>query len=332
MTKKADGYRINKPWSRKFETIMKINIVAIVVVLVICGCESREARVQSFLLKGNEELRKRDENKALYYYNEAVKLDSCFADALSNAGTVHHGAHRFDEAIKEYSRAITCQPGRLDIRIYRANSYYESGEYFSALNDIDYVIKEAPDSARAYFVRGLVLTKLSRYEESVKAFENALAHGYKGELDCRINIATSKVSLKKFDEAKAELEACLKLDDKQPFIYNSLALVDVEKNDLNEALRQVNKAIELDPKHAYFINNRGFIELQLGKLDEAEQDINQSITMDPYNSWAYRNKGILELKKKNFGEAERLLNKAKQMDPNTERVDEYLAMIPKKNK
>jgi tetratricopeptide (TPR) repeat protein len=311
---------------------MRTPIIAIVVVLLISGCDDKESRQQAFLLRGNEELSKGDDDKALYYYNEALQLDSCFADALSNIGKVEFDAHRYSEAIASYSKALECKPDRLDIRMYRAGGYCESREYYKALEDVDFVIRMAPDSAPAYFLRGIVLTDLAKYEESIKAFENALARGYKKELDCRINIATSKVSLKRFDEAKSELEACLKIDDKQPSVYNSLALIDVEKNELNDALKQINKAIELDPKHAYFINNRGFIEIQLGKLSDAEKDINESITMDPYNSWAYRNKGLLELKKNNYSEAERLLRKAKEMDPRTERVDEYLAMIPKNSK
>ena len=307
-------------------------LIAIVVVLIICSCEGKETRVQSFLVKGNEELRKGDEQKALYYYNEALKLDSCFADALSNIAKVDFDAGRYNDAIENYNKALECKPDRMDIRIYRASGYYESGQYYKALEDIDHVIKMEPDSGDSYFLRGLVLTKLSKHEEAVTAFETALARGYKHELDVRVNVSNEKIALRKLDEARTELEACLKLDDKQSVIYNALALIDIEENKFDEAMKEVDKAIELDPKHAYFINNRGFIEIQLGKLDDAEKDINESITMDPYNSWAYRNKGLLELKKKNYSEAERLLKKAKEMDPKTERIDEYLAMIPKKTK
>jgi Flp pilus assembly protein TadD len=138
--------------------------------------------------------------------------------------------------------------------------------------------------------------------------------------------------MKRYDEAKVELEACIKLNDKEPNIYNSLALIAIEKKDLDEALRQVNKAIELSPEQPYFINNRGFIYIGLNRLNDAEADINRSITIDPYNAWAYRNKGLLSIKKKDYVNAERLLLKAKDMDANVENVDEYLSQIPKKGK
>ncbi|MEJ0029692.1 MAG: tetratricopeptide repeat protein [Bacteroidota bacterium] len=306
------------------------HLLAIVVVMLIWGCETRQSRLESFLLKGNEEVINGNKEKGLYYFNEALKLDSCFADALSRSALLYVDAHMYADGIKNFSKAIECEPGRLSLWNGRAFSYYQSGDYYNSLNDADQAIKLAPDSAMAYFARGMALSKLAKHEDAIAAFGQALQHGFPSELECRINIATSKISLKKLDEAKAELDACLKIDDKHPLIYNSLALIDVEKNEFNAALMEVNKAIELDSRHPYFINNRGFIEIQLGKLEEAEEDINQSIVMDPSNSWAYRNKGLLELKKKNFDEAERLLKKAKGMDPNTERVDEYLSQIPKK--
>ncbi|MEI9920073.1 MAG: tetratricopeptide repeat protein [Bacteroidota bacterium] len=304
--------------------------LAIVVVTVICSCESKETRIQSFLLKGNEEIVKGDDEKALYYYTESLKLDSCFADALNNIGTVHHKGHRYGEAIESYSNALNCNPKYYPARLHRANSYYESGDFGSALRDIDELVKKSPDSSEVYFLQGLVFIKLSDYQSSVTAFQQALDHGYPNKLECRVNIATSKVFLKQFDEAKSELEACLKLDEKQPLIYNSLALIAIGKKDFNEAIKQANKGLELDQRQPYILNNRGFAYMELGKLDEARTDINESIMLDPYNSWAYRNKGIIELKLKNFDEAERLLKKSKQMDPNTELVDEYLSQIPKK--
>jgi tetratricopeptide (TPR) repeat protein len=311
---------------------MRIHIAAIVVVLTICGCEDKESRIQSFLLKGNEEVNKGDTEKALYYYSEALKLDSCFVDALNNIGTVHHKAHRFKDAIASYSKAIGCKPDYSQAWFHRANSYYESGEYYNALKDIDHLTKATPDSSLVYFLKGLVLVKLAGYAESVEAFKRALQLGYPKEIECRINIATSRIFMKEYDAAKSELQACLKIDGKSVQAYNSLSLIAIEQHDFNEAVKQANKGLELSPREPYLLNNRGFAYLELGRFEEAQNDINESIIMDPYNSWAYRNKGVLELKKKNFTEAARLLNKARTMDPNTERVDEYLAMIPKKSK
>lgn len=309
---------------------MRKTAIIVIVTVFLAACDSKETRLQSFLLKGNTSLNEGDTDKALYYYNEALKIDGCFADALNNAGTISHNVGHYEEAIVQYSKAIECNPAFVDAWFNRANSYYESGVYFSALSDIDHIVKTKPDTAAVHFLKGLVLTKQRDYPGALEAFQRALELGPVDESACRVNLASVKIFMKKYDEAKLELEACIKLNANEPNIYNSLALIAIEKKEFNEALKQVNKALELSPKQAYFINNRGFIYIQLDKLAEAEQDINESISLDPYNAWAYRNKGLLYLNKKEYEIAERLLTKSKEMDPNVEKVDEYLSQIPKK--
>ncbi|HMJ68075.1 MAG TPA: tetratricopeptide repeat protein [Cyclobacteriaceae bacterium] len=309
---------------------MQKTAILILVTLAMAGCGSKETRLQSFLLKGNTSLDEGDADKALYYYNEALKVDPCFTEALNNSGTINHKSGNYDEAVARYTKAIECNPGFLDAWFNRANSYYESGEYFSALSDIDHIAKTKGDTSAVYFLKGLVLTKQRDYPAALTAFQRALELGPADESAARVNLASVKIFMKRYDEAKTELEACIKLAPQESNIYNSLALIAIEKKDFNEALKQVNKAIELSPKQPYFINNRGFIYINLDKLTEAENDINESITIDPYNAWAYRNKGVLYLKKKDYDVAERLLTKAKQMDSDVENVDEYLSQIPEK--
>ena len=54
------------------------------VFLLITGCsESKEARLQKFLLKGNLMVREQNLDQAAYYFKEALRLDPCFADAAN---------------------------------------------------------------------------------------------------------------------------------------------------------------------------------------------------------------------------------------------------------
>jgi tetratricopeptide (TPR) repeat protein len=329
VTKKGNGDRINKLTRSKFASEMRKITILFIVALICQGCGSRESRLQSFLLKGNTSLAENDPDKALYYYNEALKVDPCFVDALNNAGTISHNEGHYDEAIVFYTKAIECNPVFIDAWFNRANSYYESGEYYSALADIDRISETKPDTSALFFLKGLVLTKQKSYPAALAAFQKALQLGPADESACRVNLASVKIFMKEFDEAKTELEACIKLNSKEPNIYNSLALIAIEKEDFKEALKQVNKAIELSPRQPYFINNRGFIYIHLDRFAEAEKDIDESITIDPYNAWAYRNKGVLYLEKKDYETARRLLTKAKDMDGDIEKVDDYLSQIPK---
>jgi tetratricopeptide (TPR) repeat protein len=307
--------------------IRLLNITSIVIAIALTSCDSKETRLQNFLLKGNASRTEGDASKALYYYMEALKIDPCYVDALNNAGTIHHENRAYAEAIKEYSKAIECKPQFMEARFNRANSYYMSGEAYSALADIEFIIKAKPDTAAVYFVKGLVQMKQRDFPSSLDAFQKALDLRFPNEVECRVNLATVKIFLGKYDEAKAELLQCEKLNDKEPIIFNNLALIAIENKDYDEAFRQVTKALSINPDDPYFINNRGFIYIQQDKLDEAAADIDRSITIDPYNAWAYRNKGILSIARKDYTSAERLLKKAVEIDKNVEDTQYYLGVV-----
>ena len=80
---------------------MKLKLALIL--LVIGGCsESKEARVQKFLLKGNLMVKDQNLDQAAYYFKEALNLDPCFADAANNLGTVYFKLKRWDLAMQQY--------------------------------------------------------------------------------------------------------------------------------------------------------------------------------------------------------------------------------------
>lgn len=314
--------------SSKFAAMKRLLLLVFVGILL-SGCDDKETRMKGFLLKGNEALKTDDPEKALYYYKEALKLDECFSDALNNAGTIQHNMGNHQGAIEMYTKAIECKPDYLEARFNRANTYYESGEYFAAIADIDAIVKQKPDTAAVYFLKGLVMTRQRDYVNAHEAFEKALSLKPVRtlELDCRVNLASVKMFLKRYDEAKKELIQCIDIDSTEPNIFNSLALIAIEEKDYEWALVQINKALDIQEDQPYYVNNRGFIYIKLNQLDKALADIDRSITLDPYNAWAYRNKGILQLEKKDYVSAERLLKRAVEMDKAVEQTHYYLGLV-----
>jgi hypothetical protein len=67
---------------------MNLRWIPFVFCLIIGCSESADTKKHRFLLKGNEELADQHEEMALQYFNEALKIDSCFADAHNNPGNV----------------------------------------------------------------------------------------------------------------------------------------------------------------------------------------------------------------------------------------------------
>ena len=153
--------------------MLRSAIVILSIILFSCS-DSKNTRLQQFLLKGNVATRERSFDQAAYYYGEAIRLEPCFAEAWNNLGTTYFEQQRFDVAMEKYNKAIACKPDFINALFNRANTAYELKEYYKALEDLQKVTLAKPDTSLAYFTQGLVYTKLREFNKALNAFERAM--------------------------------------------------------------------------------------------------------------------------------------------------------------
>lgn len=280
--------------------------------------------MQRFLLKGNEMVTEQSYEDAERYFREALKLDSCFADAWNNLGTLYHQRKDYVEAALFYNKAIACDSNFIQGYINRANVHYELNDLDNALEDLARLEKKKPDTVIVHHLKGLVLWKAARYAEASHSFKRALHKGPRDK-DVLINIGTLESALKHYDSARYYLRQALELDPAEPNAFNALALMEAENGNLGVAAEWIDKALQKDPANAYFLNNKGYILILTGRTDEALTFINESIAADPGNGWAYRNKGLYYLKKGHPEDAIRLLKQAEERDAHIEKINYFLA-------
>jgi tetratricopeptide (TPR) repeat protein len=303
-------------------TSFACSAVASLLILAACS-ESKETRVQRFLAQGNDMVRKQNFEEAMSYYEGALKLDSCFADALNNLGSVHHRQGNFAKANDLYSKAIRCNPDFISGYLNRANTRYELNRLDDALEDLKRVEAVKPDTVALPFSRGLIYTRLRDYPNAKRQFKKALQINPENQ-ELAINMGTVYYYEGDYDSARFYLLPVIN-SNPHPDAYNTLAMIATENEQYDEALNLVTKALALAPKNPYILNNRGYTYLLTGELEKGIDDINESITLDPYNGWAYRNKGIYYLMKNEPVAAIRLLKHAEGIDPDIKDLNTYLA-------
>jgi tetratricopeptide (TPR) repeat protein len=104
--------------------------------------------------------------KGLQYFNDAFyrqlpKDNQRQADAL------------FDLAIKKYKEAIAANPKLTDAHRNLARIYYVRKDFLQAANAYRMVTVLEPKDIDAYLQLALSYTQMSRFEEAIKALENA---------------------------------------------------------------------------------------------------------------------------------------------------------------
>src|SRR5688572_26777282 len=78
--------------------------------IAICCGDSKETRLQRFLIQSNTLIEHHETEQAERYLREALKLDSCFEDAWNNLGTLYFTRKMYAEALEHYNSAIACNP------------------------------------------------------------------------------------------------------------------------------------------------------------------------------------------------------------------------------
>lgn len=146
------------------------------------------------------------------------------------------------EREQEFSRKKTA----LD-HFDRATLYYYRGNSELALNEIEKAL-EIDQTAEYLNMKGLILSELGRYDESKKAFLEAI--GREPELsELHNNLGLLYLKMKKVDEAVLSFEQSVKRNVGNALAYVNLgkALIEVERFD--EALAAYNRALEIDPSN-----------------------------------------------------------------------------------
>jgi tetratricopeptide (TPR) repeat protein len=94
--------------------------------------------------RGVAYLAKRDYNRALEVFNEAIRLDPEYAPAIKNRGAVYLDTFDWSRAINDYNKAIYLEPKY-------AEHYYNRGASYSGMGDYDPAIADYTEAIRLNF-------------------------------------------------------------------------------------------------------------------------------------------------------------------------------------
>ena len=189
-------------------------MVLMVVVAASCAGEAKQA-AQDLLSGGNSWSAKKEYDKAIQDFDEAIRLDPKNARAFNNRGSAWSGKQEYDKAIQDFDEAI-----RLDHRY--ALAFYNRGvawigkqEYDKAIRDYDEAIRLNPKYAPAFYNRGVAWGAKQEYDKAIQDFDEAIL-----------------------------------LDPKLAVAFFSRGLARGAKQEYDKAIQDYDEAIRLNPKYA----------------------------------------------------------------------------------
>jgi lipoprotein NlpI len=191
--------------------------------------------------RGFEHGSKKEHDRAIADYSEAIKLDPAYATAYNNRGFVYVGKKDYDRAIADFSEAIKLDPKYAAAFYNRGAAYSVKNEYDLAIADFNEAIGFSPNFAAAFYNRGT-------------------AHAGKNEYDLAIS---------DFSEA-------IRINPKFAAAYNNRGFAHVGKQEYDRAIADYSEAIKIDPKYATAFFSRGLAHYYKGSFSEAIADLLQA--------------------------------------------------------
>jgi arylsulfatase A-like enzyme/Flp pilus assembly protein TadD len=159
---------------------------------------------------------------------------------------------------------------------------------------------------------GLLLTEQGKVDEAVKVLA-PLAKGTNPDALNAYGIALADQG--KFDEAAAQFQRVLQLDQNNAPAYQNLGIVAARRDDLPGAMTQLTHALSLNPRLPLALNTLGVVYARQNDFAHAVQSWNKAVDIDPRQYDALYNIGLVEGRAGHISEARAALKRFVETAP-----------------
>ncbi|HEY2781861.1 MAG TPA: aspartyl protease family protein [Steroidobacteraceae bacterium] len=250
------------------------------------------------------------------------------ADAPSDAaGYARLGAalasrHEFEQALKDFTKAIELNPQESDYLYRRAKLYRETGQAPLALADIDRVVALKPDLMEAYVSRAELHLAQKKFTEAVADLDVA-AQLAPTQGDVRFNLAQLYAGSANFGNSIKQWDLWIGSHPVDSKFVTALTercyMKALQNQDLSSALSDCNRAIPLanmrNPDNAVLLANRGMVRLRQGAYAKAISDFDDALKLQPKNVRALYGRGVAKIRFNKAPDGESDIEAAVKLSP-----------------
>jgi tetratricopeptide (TPR) repeat protein len=143
--------------------------------LIEAGTHSADVMAIAYHNRGLEYFKQRNYEQAINDYSAAVSLNPGYADAYNNRGNAYHIKHDYERALADFDRAIALAPRHALAYNNRGIVHEDRGEAELAIQDYSRAIEINPGYASAYNNRGYAYERSGHEDLAIADFDKAIA-------------------------------------------------------------------------------------------------------------------------------------------------------------
>ena len=150
-------------------------------------------------------------DEAIRDFQRAIRIQPKFVRAFNNVGNIYSLRGDYRQAIRYYSYAYRLAPNLAQIPNNIGNALYKQGKLKEAVGYFQEALRLRPDLVEAQNNMGVVLLKLNRPEEAIRYYQKALLYR-PSNVATHLNLGNALKNLGRGQEARRHFEAALKYD------------------------------------------------------------------------------------------------------------------------
>lgn len=245
-------------------------------------------------------------------YSEMIRKDSAVGAAWRERGVLRNQTGRHEEAVKDFTEAVTLNTQDLNAHIGLAVARSGIGDYDGAVRSANYAVKYA-------YWKGSFLAERAKIHARAGDFEMALSDANEAmKLEPQSADAVNTRGLVylmmwELDKAEADFKATLALDPQAAYPLGNLGKVELARRKFDSAGEWFDKARKLEPGATWLVCGRGVAHLRAGEIDEAVRVFERAATLNAADHIPHANLALCWLKLGMTNKADDAIGKAVQV-------------------
>jgi serine/threonine-protein kinase len=241
-------------------------------------------------LKGRNAMRgqqdKRNVEKAIDFYNQALALDPRFALAYAGLADASLQMYRetretlwADKAVYAAQQGQRIDDSLLEVRVAAGNAYLATGKTNAAIAELQRALEIAPNSDEAYRRLAAAYETAGRMDDAVKMHEQAIAKNPYYWLNHNA-LGATYFQMGQYDKAAEQFARVIEIEPDNVNGFNDLGAAYLQTARYAEAADAFQKALKLVPT-ADMWSNLGIAYAWMGQFQQALPAYQKAVDLSP---------------------------------------------------
>jgi len=230
---------------------------------------------------GNEFYKKKEFDKAIEAYDEAIAIDPTNMTFLSNKAAVYFTQKKWDECIEECLKAIEIGKENKAPFEERAKTMTRCAKAYHKKSDLEKAIEMCNNAQLEHY--STETQRLLKNYELEKKKRDTLAYQDDAKAEEAKQKGNEYFREQNWSKAVEQYEEAVKRAPNNAAIRNNLSAGLCKIMDFNGAKREVEKALEIDPKYVKAWARKGEIEIVMKEFHKAMDSFKKGLELEPDN-------------------------------------------------